>query len=178
MYWKLRDDELWEIRSPGGFNWMTQSCQPFYGLVWSGLKSQWFASSKKFFVNFSLELGGRSQNLRRWVVGGILKQLSRMSKAFLARTWPKFIFSWTINDSNFINVQLCNCDFPVTNLMGIYALMSFWRQFGPKWHQIRWKSYIIFLENAMEIPWVELNLSKILVILEHGKQIKPGQNME
>ena len=36
-------------------------------------------------------------------------------------------------------------------------VMSFWRQFRRKSHQIRWKSNpAIFLAHAMEIPWLEL----------------------
>ena len=50
--------------------------------------------------------------------------------------------------------------------------MSFWREFGRKWDQIRWKSHH-FLN---ECPWKshDLNLSKIHVMFQHGKQTKPG----
>ena len=51
--------------------------------------------------------------------------------------------------------------------------ISTWRQVGWKWHEIRTGNPIIFLEKAMEIPWI-VNLSKIHVMFMHGKQLKPG----
>ena len=55
-------------------------------------------------------------------------------------------------------------------------LMSFWRQFGlvREWDQIHTGNPIIFLANAVEIPWLELLLCKIHVMFQHGEQIESG----
>ena len=51
-------------------------------------------------------------------------------------------------------------------------VVSFWPQFGRKWHKIRWKSHHFLGKchgNSMTWP-----CPKIHVMFQHGKQIKPG----